>query len=120
VQSKTIVVFVVGTALGFAVSQALEVLSAGRFAIPVPARPSGVPHNAHWSGGPDGGNWFDCVHANLDIWSCSVYADVTGVLVASGKYKLTAQSEKRELVPILLMSDDEIQLSGARLVKIRE
>lgn len=118
VQTKTVIAFIVGSVLGFAVSHTLDVLSGSRFPIHAPARPSGVPAIAYWSGGPDGGNWFNCTRPSFEIWECSVYTDTTGTLVAQGKYKLAADPQRREFQPNLLVSDREIQLSGARLVKI--
>jgi hypothetical protein len=62
--------------------------------IPTPERPEAVPSSAVWAGGPDGGTWFDCGAGGNNRWNqCTVYADVSGVVLESGKFQL--QAEKR-------------------------
>ena len=52
-------------------------------------RPKNVPGTAVWSGGPDGGDWFDCAVGESTMFNnCTVYADVTGAVVESGRYQL--------------------------------
>ena len=57
-----------------------------------PDRPQNVPASAVWSGGPDGGNWFDCdSEKNSAYNNCTVYADVTGAVIETGKYQLKVE-----------------------------
>jgi hypothetical protein len=52
-------------------------------------RPSGVPSDARWVGGADGGAYVRCsVDAAHDVNPCSVWNDYTGKLVESGNYRL--------------------------------
>jgi hypothetical protein len=55
-----------------------------------PPRPAGVPSDAVWVGGVDGGDWLRCVFRGKDpaIYDCDVYSDQTGRLTASGMYTL--------------------------------
>jgi len=53
-----------------------------------PPKPSSVPVNAVWSGGPDGGSWFICNKSSLLIYKCDIYWDSDGSLKASGNYIL--------------------------------
>jgi hypothetical protein len=83
-----------------------------------PKRPQNVPSSARWEGGPDGGNWFECAKETDAKYRCSVFADVTGVLIVSGLYTVVPESFSGNLRPALLQSDTEIELKGARLVRV--
>lgn len=89
-----------------------------------PERPPSVPEAAVWSGGLDGGNWFNC-DSKLDSEynSCTVYADVTGVVLETGRYQL--KNEKRAAMKNELQysyfSAGEINLNNNKvLVRISE
>ena len=54
-----------------------------------PARPEGVPAEAVWAGGPDGGSFVLCdVDSVKDVNNCKVWNDFTGQLKESGEYRL--------------------------------
>ncbi len=56
-----------------------------------PPRPAGVPAEAVWAGGVDGGDWLLCLReAGAPNWSfnCRVFSDQTGHLTTQGKYVL--------------------------------
>jgi hypothetical protein len=84
-----------------------------------PERPGNVPATAIWSGGPDGGNWFDCDSGkNSEYNNCAVYADVTGVVIESGKYQLKDErraATKNEL-QYAYYSVGEINLKNNKLL----
>jgi hypothetical protein len=54
-----------------------------------PVRPSSVPASAIWSGGADGGMWYDCVD---DVATrsnkCSIFFDPGGYLLITARYQL--------------------------------
>jgi hypothetical protein len=53
------------------------------------SRPSGVPSDALWVGGADGGAYVRCtVDAVHNVNPCSIWNDYTGHLVESGEYRL--------------------------------
>lgn len=85
----------------------------------VPARPANVPADASWQGGKDGGNWFRCAEQSSSLYRCQVYADVTGVLIIDDLFKPTEKGSNGKVVPRLLLSDSEIELAGARLIRAR-
>jgi hypothetical protein len=85
----------------------------------VPARPANVPADANWQGGNDGGNWFQCTEQSLSLYRCQVYADVTGVLIIDDLFKPTEKGSNGKVVPRLLLSDSEIELAGARLIRAK-
>ena len=52
-------------------------------------RPSGVPSEALWVGGADGGAYVRCtIDPARDVNPCSVWNDYTGALIESGNYRL--------------------------------
>jgi hypothetical protein len=54
-------------------------------------RPDGVPPNAVWAGGVDGGNWITCsANAGNGFNQCIVYHDFTGEVRLSGEFALEA------------------------------
>jgi hypothetical protein len=76
-----------------------------------PARPTGVPAEAVWSGGPDGGAWFQCAALNDDEFNCTVFADTTGDVVERGHYRLQSHSAIGEtLRPQLLVAEGIIEV----------
>jgi hypothetical protein len=62
-------------------------------AAPLKIRPSGVPSDALWVGGADGGAYVRCtVDYVLDVNPCSVWNDYTGQLGESGNYRLDKEN----------------------------
>jgi hypothetical protein len=55
-----------------------------------PARPAGVPREAVWAGGGDGGAWIACTQRNAESpdYACRVYHDTDGSVWAQGTYVL--------------------------------
>src|SRR5215475_12468783 len=52
-------------------------------------RPQGVPIDARWVGGADGGSYVRCsVDTARNVNPCSVWNDHTGQLIESGDYRL--------------------------------
>lgn len=69
---------------------------AGTPALP-PERVPGVPKQAVWSGGPDGGDWLLCRETqSRNRLSCEVYHDCTGELVARGEFALLPEASDSE------------------------
>ncbi len=63
-------------------------LSCGYRKIP-PDRPLGVPSQAVWAGGPDGGSFIRCdVDTEKDVNNCTVYNEDTGHIMDRGSFKL--------------------------------
>jgi len=55
-------------------------------------RPEGVPPDAVWAGGVDGGNWITCTaNAKDDFNQCTVYHDYTGEVRLSAEFVLEAE-----------------------------
>lgn len=52
-----------------------------------PPRPDHVPEQAIWSGGPDGGWFFDCRLSGA--LECTIYDEETGVIAKAGTVVLT-------------------------------
>ena len=62
-------------------------------------RPRGVPIEAIFIGGVDGGNWISCksVDGNLNKYDCSIYSDSEGILICKGSFligKIDRRPEK--------------------------
>jgi hypothetical protein len=85
------------------------------------SRPSGVPKDALWFGGPDGGAYVRCtVDVSRDVNPCEVWNDFTGGLVESGDYRL--EKEKRaatasELQPAFPDFGGRILLKGGMVLR---
>ncbi len=57
-------------------------------------RPKGVPTDAVWAGGADGGSYIKCVYNSKDgLLYCTVYNDYTGDVRANGPFKITGPSK---------------------------
>lgn len=80
----------------------LSVFHANCYRFSPPAKPNGVPTEAVWAGGPDGGSFVFCdVDLKRDVNRCNVWNDFTGQLVESGEYRLLNEGRaatKSELV----------------------
>jgi hypothetical protein len=89
-------------------SAALAVASCGRQSYE-PARAPGVPAEAVWAGGPDGGAWIFCrgVPNSPDHFTCNIYFDSTGEVWASGEYILrrSAWDKKKQKADFSPVSD---------------
>jgi hypothetical protein len=83
-----------------------------------PARPAAVPMTAKWDGGPDGGNWIECVPLKdtTSQFFCTVYEDHNGEILYKGIFSLPGRStslpELRELLGAY--SGDYIYLRDGR------
>ena len=56
-----------------------------------PPRPNGVPAEAVWAGGADGGTWIRCAYRTQEPhvgYDCELYNDWSGNLEASGRFVL--------------------------------
>jgi hypothetical protein len=56
-----------------------------------PVRPEGVPQEAVWAGGPDGGDWFYCRPIGgspTNRFFVTVFAEETGAIVYKGAFRL--------------------------------
>jgi hypothetical protein len=51
-----------------------------------PERKPGIPQEAVWAGGLDGGAWIQCSKQKGFQYSCSIYNDFTGELMAKGVF----------------------------------
>ena len=57
-----------------------------------PPRPLSVPESVPWVGGPDGGVFVDISKTEIqNIYTGSIYADVTGAVRFQGKFKYTGK-----------------------------
>ena len=75
---------------------ALFVVSCSRQPSP-PPRPNGVPADALWAGGSDGGSFIKCDFDSataLDV--CSVFNDHTGETEARGQYRVDGRSKAQD------------------------
>ena len=54
-----------------------------------PDRPTGVPAQAVWAGGPDGGSFILCeIELGRDVNTCTVYNEDTGQVMEQGDFRL--------------------------------
>lgn len=84
-----------------------------------PTRPSNVPATAVWSGGPDGGDWFECESTQSSHNRCTVYADVSGAVVESGRYQLKGErrAASKEELKYAYHSKGHIFLQGNKVLE---
>ena len=109
---------VVALATGIMAGLCLDAWLRARYALAPPARPVNVPAAAQWGGGEDGGNWFDCTRQPHDQYRCRVFSDQTGVHIADGLYRVVAEDVGGRLNPGFFRSRNEIDIHGARLVRV--
>jgi len=63
-----------------------------------PPRPQGVPTDAVWAGGSDGGSFIRCeFDASSAMDFCSIFNDHTGQLDAQGKYGVSGKSKPQDV-----------------------
>lgn len=62
-----------------------------------PIRKTGIPKNAFWVGGIDGGNWYliDSMHRHENNISIKIYNDQTGELILSKTFVLVCPESKQ-------------------------
>lgn len=51
-----------------------------------PERVQGIPKDAVWAGGQDGGSWFLCIKVKKFRYHCRIYNENSGKLLAKGDY----------------------------------
>ena len=67
----------------------LAVIEMGCYRTWPPPRPQGVPAEAVWAGGLDGGSWILCGgDTTRNVNTCSVWNDQNGALAETGDYRL--------------------------------
>lgn len=83
---------------------------------PEPAlrRPRGVPQDAVWAGGVDGGAWIRCQRRSSTEYFCAVFDDQAGEPWARGLYALQGAAAPRagEELPYGGFDGDTIHLVG--------
>lgn len=74
-----------------------------------PARVNGIPEQAFWVGGVDGGNWFlvDKVHDHRNNALIKVYNDNDGSLIVSKRFMLICSADNQ-----ILIEDLQKQING--------
>ena len=87
-----------------------------RYEIKAPPRPSTVPSSASWEGGESGGNWFDCTRQQDSKYRCAIFSS-SGDEVSDGVYGFMPEDVGGQLNPVLWLSDTDIVLRDARLVR---
>lgn len=86
-----------------AIALAVLYLVSRDFSVRAPDRIRGVPDEAVWAGGPDGGSWFLCKDSQMgpSYYDCEVYNDFDASFVTRGSYVLRSytwdDNEKREV-----------------------
>lgn len=70
---------------------------------PQPERLNGIPEEAFWIGGVDGGNWYYLENISLskNVAHISIYNDQTGEEIISKKFVLVCPEEKHESIKTL-------------------
>ncbi len=67
---------------------------------PKPTRLSGIPEDAFWVGGLDGGNWYSIkdIHPHKNRAYISIYNDQTGELVLAQKFILICEIDNLKFI----------------------
>ncbi len=66
-----------------------------------PERVSGIPAEAKWAGGVDGGSWILCNNVENVKYSCRIYSEYDGKLFAEGNFihrQVSYDSIKKSLI----------------------
>ena len=80
-----------------------------------PPRPAGLPEDAVWRGGPEGGDWISCELENTGL-SCSGYGAATVSLMFRQRYKLcAAENNLSELVGYLPFLDEPVDVLEGKI-----
>lgn len=85
-----------------------------------PARPNGIPTEAVWAGGVDGGGWVHCSTSSLEFNECTIY-DEEGRSSGPAHYVLrnSGTAAKAEELRYTYLTGAAIGLeSGSELVRI--
>jgi hypothetical protein len=84
-------------------------------------RPSGIPDNAVWVGGADGGAYVYCTIDEIrNVNPCKVWNDYTGNLVESGDYRLAKENRAAKKTELRVSFPDfggNIYLEGGLVLK---
>ncbi len=76
-----------------------------------PPRPHGVPADAVWAGGEDGGSFIRCTFDSTSALDrCSVFNDRTGHLDAQGKYEIKGKSKPQDVARFVYSGFDGHQI----------
>ena len=76
-----------------------------------PERKSGIPETAVWAGGVDGGSWIQCTREHGIEYSCAIYNDYTGHILAKGTFlhrKLTYDADERKTEVVSLEGQQKL------------
>lgn len=87
-----------------------------------PERPEGVPSNAVWAGGLDGGGWVHCSTPSSEFNMCTIY-DEQGRSPGPARYSLrnTGRAAKPEELRYRYVTGEAIGLEGGlELAKIKD
>ena len=74
----------------------------------VPQRHNNIPSSAAWSGGPDGGAWYDCENIKKLDYSCTIYNEYTGEVEGKGEFELKAYYYDKALKKAVYMDIKEV------------
>ena len=83
-------------------------------------RPPGVPNDAVWAGGADGGAYVRCtVDKGRDVNLCTVWNDNTGYSSGLGSYRLKQENRAATLSELRIIGavNDSIYLQGGLILK---
>lgn len=86
-----------------------------------PARHAGVPPEAVWTGGVDGGAWVACKGPFSTEYDCKVFHDHTGEVVASGRFTFVGPGSPPDarLLEFNGFDGDAIHLNSGRSLTSR-
>ncbi|CAB1063445.1 hypothetical protein D1BOALGB6SA_8228 [Olavius sp. associated proteobacterium Delta 1] len=82
-----------------------------------PDRPAGVPEDAVWVGGPDGGDWIQCKKKRDRLFECQIFSDVKGFKISRGNYYFDGNFENIDL-NYRFHDGQIIQLKEGKLVPV--
>ena len=100
----------------------LSAMGCGPCSLEPKTRPPGVPNDAVWAGGGDGGAYVRCTVDNIrDVNLCSVWNDYTGYTSGVSSYKLRPQNRAAKLSELRILGavDDSIYLQGGLILKVQ-
>ncbi len=84
-------------------------------------RPAGVPSDALWVGGADGGAYVYCgINVGRNVNPCKVWNDYTGQLIESGDYRLIKENRAARASELRISFPDfggKIYLEGGLVLK---
>jgi hypothetical protein len=83
-------------------------------------RPSGVPGDAVWAGGADGGAYVRCTADVIhDVNLCTVWNDYTGGSIGPGKYRLEKENRAATVSELRITGavNEFIYLQGGLVLK---